>query len=77
MDLFLQGVVEGLVLGSTYALIALGFTLVFGVLGVLNVAQADFYMTGAYASWVTLGCSEVDWQSGSSRPPPREWSPRS
>ena len=46
MDLFLQGVVEGLVLGSTYALIALGFTLVFGVLGVLNVAQADFYMTG-------------------------------
>ena len=54
MDLFLQGVVEGLVLGSAYALIAMGFTLVFGVLGVLNVAQADFYMTGAYASWVTL-----------------------
>ena len=54
MDLFLQGIVEGLVLGSTYALVALGFMLVFGVLGVLNVAQADFYMTGAYASWVAL-----------------------
>jgi branched-chain amino acid transport system permease protein len=50
---FLQIVVDGLVIGSTYALVALGFTLVFGVVGVLNVAHADFYMLGAFVSvWI-------------------------
>lgn len=55
MTLFLQSLTEGLVLGSTYALVALGFTLVFGVLGVLNVAHPDFYMAGGYATWYVLG----------------------
>jgi branched-chain amino acid transport system permease protein len=49
----IQIVVDGVVIGSTYALVALGFTLVFGVLGTLNMAHADFYMLGAYVSlWV-------------------------
>lgn len=53
MEYIEQIIVDGIVIGSTYALIALGFTLVFGVLGVLNVAHADFYMLGAYISlWV-------------------------
>jgi branched-chain amino acid transport system permease protein len=48
-----QVIVDGLVTGSNYAIVALGFTLVFGVLGVLNVAHADFYTLGAYVSlWV-------------------------
>jgi len=49
----IQLIWDGLIIGSTYALVALGFTLVFGVLGVLNVAHADFYTLGAYvALWV-------------------------
>jgi branched-chain amino acid transport system permease protein len=49
----IQIIVDGVVIGSTYALVALGFTLVFGVVGVLNVAHADFYMLGAFVSvWV-------------------------
>lgn len=53
MTYVVQIVVDGVVIGSTYALVALGFTLVFGVLGTLNMAHADFYMLGAYVSlWV-------------------------
>lgn len=53
MTHIVQIVVDGVAIGSTYALVALGFTLVFGVVGVLNVAHADFYMLGAFVSlWV-------------------------
>jgi branched-chain amino acid transport system permease protein len=53
LDSVIQEIVNGLVLGSTFTIVALGFSLVFGVLGVLNVAQADFYTLGAYVSlWV-------------------------
>jgi branched-chain amino acid transport system permease protein len=48
-----QIIFDGVVIGSTYALVALGFTLVFGVVGVMNVAHSDFYMLGAYVSlWI-------------------------
>ncbi len=46
MDIFLQQVVNGLVLGSTYSLVALGLTLVFGVLLIPNFAHGEFYMLG-------------------------------
>jgi branched-chain amino acid transport system permease protein len=44
-----QQLVNGLVLGSVYSLFALGFTLVFGVLGILNLAHGAVFMWGAYA----------------------------
>jgi branched-chain amino acid transport system permease protein len=48
-----QVIVDGLSIGSTYALVGVGFTLVFGVLGILNGAHADFYMLGAFVSlWI-------------------------
>lgn len=50
----LQTAMDGLVLGSTYALLALGFALVFGVLGVLNVAHADFAVLGAYIALISV-----------------------
>lgn len=46
--MFLQQVVNGLTLGSTYALIALGYTLVFGVLGIVNMAHGEIFMIGAF-----------------------------
>jgi branched-chain amino acid transport system permease protein len=47
MDIFLQQIVNGLVLGSVYALIALGYTMVYGVLGLINFAHGDVLMVGA------------------------------
>ncbi len=54
MTQVIQIIVDGIVIGSTYALVGVGFTLVFGVLRLLNVAHAEFYMLGAFVSlWVT------------------------
>jgi branched-chain amino acid transport system permease protein len=47
MDIFIQQIVNGLVLGSIYALIALGYTMVYGILGIINFAHGDVLMIGA------------------------------
>src|SRR5438094_2415214 len=47
MEIFLQQIVNGLVLGSMYALIALGYTMVYGVLNLINFAHGDVLMIGA------------------------------
>lgn len=48
MESFLQQVINGLSLGSIYALVALGYTMVYGVLRLINFAHGDVYMLGAY-----------------------------
>src|SRR5260370_28470042 len=47
MDIFVQQIINGLVLGSVYAIIALGYTMVYGILGIINFAQGDVLMVGA------------------------------
>ena len=47
MDVFLQQLINGLVLGSIYALVALGYTMVYGILGLINFAHGDVVMVGA------------------------------
>ena len=47
MDIFLQQIVNGVVLGSVYALIALGYTMVYGILQLINFAHGDVLMVGA------------------------------
>ena len=54
MTLFLQQLVNGIALGSVYALVALGLTLVYGVLKVPNFAHGSLYMVGAYVVYVML-----------------------
>ena len=51
MSTFLQQIVNGLSLGSIYALIALGYTMVYGVLRLINFAHGDVYMLGAFAGY--------------------------
>ncbi len=46
---FLQQLINGLSLGSIYALIALGYTMVYGVLRFINFAHGDVFMLGAFA----------------------------
>ena len=48
---FLQQLINGLSLGSVYALIALGYTMVYGIIGLINFAHADIYMVGAYIGY--------------------------
>lgn len=48
MQEIIQQVVNGLVLGSTYALIALGLTMIYGILGIVNWAHSELYMLGAF-----------------------------
>jgi branched-chain amino acid transport system permease protein len=48
---FLQQLINGLALGSIYALIALGYTMVYGVLRFINFAHGDVYMVGAFAGY--------------------------
>lgn len=52
---FVQQVINGLVIGSIYSLIALGYTMVFGILGFINFAHGDVYMIGTFIGLVLLG----------------------
>lgn len=45
---FLQQIINGLALGSVYALIAIGYTMVYGIIGLINFAHGDIYMMGAF-----------------------------
>lgn len=54
MDLFFQQVLNGLTLGGIYSLVALGLTLVYGILHVPNFAHGALYMVGAFASWFLM-----------------------
>lgn len=52
MDTFVQQLINGLTVGSIYALIALGYTMVYGILRLINFAHGDIYMVGAYAGFI-------------------------
>ena len=54
MEFFLQQTVNGLTLGSVYALLALGYSMVYGVLKLLNFAHGEVYMFGAFAGYGVL-----------------------
>ena len=51
MDIFLQQIINGLVLGSVYALVALGYTMVYGIIQLINFAHGDVLMVGALTAW--------------------------
>lgn len=54
LNIIIQLIGDGLVLGAIYSLIALGYTLVYGIIRLLNFAHGDFYMFGAYAGFTGL-----------------------
>ena len=54
MAFFFQELVNGLTTGALYALVALGFTMVYGVLKLLNFAHGDLYMVGAYVGYFVI-----------------------
>jgi branched-chain amino acid transport system permease protein len=54
MDTFIQQIINGLVLGSMYALVALGYTMVYGIINLINFAHGDVLMIGALVSWTVV-----------------------
>jgi branched-chain amino acid transport system permease protein len=54
METFVQQIINGLVLGSVYALIALGYTMVYGIINLINFAHGDVLMVGALTSWTVV-----------------------
>jgi branched-chain amino acid transport system permease protein len=54
MDIFIQQIINGLVLGSMYALVALGYTMVYGIINLINFAHGEVLMVGALVSWTTV-----------------------
>ena len=51
---FVQQILNGLTIGSTYALIAIGYTMVYGIIGMINFAHGEVYMIGTYVSFVVI-----------------------
>jgi branched-chain amino acid transport system permease protein len=54
MDIFIQQIINGLVLGSMYALVALGYTMVYGIINLINFAHGEVLMVGALTSWTVV-----------------------
>jgi len=67
-DLFVQLTMNGLTLGSVYALVALGFSMVYGILKLLNFAHGDVVMVGAFIGWGILS-----WLGGPTSPNIAVW----
>ena len=64
MAYFLQQLVNGVTLGSIYGLIAIGYTMVYGIIGMINFAHGEVYMIGAFLSvlaFTMLGVTGVTW----------------
>ena len=62
MDTFIQQLINGLVLGSMYALVALGYTMVYGIINLINFAHGEVLMVGALVSWtVVTALADTGW----------------
>ncbi len=54
MEVFIQQLINGLTIGAFYALVAMGYTMVYGVLRLINFAHGNLFMWGAYIGWTTI-----------------------
>jgi branched-chain amino acid transport system permease protein len=64
LEYFLQQLINGLTLGGIYGLIAIGYTMVYGIIGMINFAHGEIYMIGAFISLITflvLGAAGITW----------------
>ena len=54
MEYFLQQLINGLTLGSIYGLIAIGYTMVYGIIGMINFAHGDVFMVGGFIALIAF-----------------------
>lgn len=58
--MFLQQLINGIALGSTYALIALGYTMVYGIIALINFAHGEIFMAGAFVGLLMVGVFKLN-----------------
>ena len=64
MEYFLQQAINGITLGTIYGLVAIGYTMVYGIIGMINFAHGEIYMIGAFVAVVVftvLGMLGITW----------------
>ena len=64
MEYFVQQLINGLTLGAIYGLIAIGYTMVYGIIGMINFAHGEIYMIGAFIAVIAftlLGMGGITW----------------
>ena len=66
LEQFLQQLANGLILGSVYALLALGYTMVYGIIKLINFAHGDIYMIGAFMGYYLINTLHLNFFSLSS-----------
>ena len=54
MAYFVQQLINGITLGSIYGLIAIGYTMVYGIVGMINFAHGDMFMVGAFIALIAF-----------------------
>src|SRR6266852_8220550 len=54
MEYFLQQLINGIVLGSIYGLVAIGYTMVYGIIGMINFAHGDVFIVGAFRALIAF-----------------------
>src|SRR5580693_6506274 len=59
MEYFVQQLINGITLGSIYGLIAIGYTMVYGIIGMINFAHGDIFMVGAFLALIAFGITAV------------------
>ncbi len=64
MEYFLEQLINGLTLGSIYGLIAIGYTMVYGIIGMINFAHGDVFMVGSFISLIGILAIGVSGDSG-------------
>ena len=64
MEYFLQQLINGVTLGSIYGLIAIGYTMVYGIIGMINFAHGDVFMVGSIVAFILILAFGVTGGSG-------------
>ena len=67
MEFILDQIVNGIITGSMYALIAAGMTMIFGVLRAINFAHGEYYMVGTFAAWYVISKFGADYTGDNPR----------
>src|SRR5690349_23916246 len=64
MEYFVQQLIIGITLGSIYGLIAIGYTMVYGIIGMINFAHGDVFMVGGFISLIGIVAIGISGDSG-------------
>ena len=60
-ELLIEQIINGIVAGSVYALVAAGMTMIFGVLRAINFAHGEYYMLGTFSAWYVITKLDVSY----------------